>query len=120
MAQRDREYPNRESGDAGCVCDGWTPQNAAHLYVCPWVGDGSREQVRKDAQWCAAVARFVAWVLNHYVDSGEGRDWLGREERHLVKQEAAVHRHSLDSLNTINDSPPPKKKILRRVLEEDT
>ena len=27
-----------------------------------------------------------------------------------MKQEAAVHRHSLDRLNTINDSPPPKKK----------
>jgi len=24
--------------DASCVCDGWTPQNAAHLYECPWVG----------------------------------------------------------------------------------
>ena len=49
--------------DASCVYDGWTPQNAAHLYVCPWVGDGvgrSREQAREDAEWCAAVARFVA------------------------------------------------------------
>ena len=49
--------------DASCVCDGWTPQNAAHLYMCPWVGDGvgrSREHARKDAKWCAAVARFVA------------------------------------------------------------
>jgi len=49
--------------DASCVCDGWTPQNAAHLYVCPWVGDGvgrSKEQAREDAEWCAAVARFVA------------------------------------------------------------
>ena len=26
--------------DGSCVCDGWTPQNAAHLYECPWVGDG--------------------------------------------------------------------------------
>ena len=39
--------------------------SCAHLYVCPWVGDGvhvgrSREQARKDAQWCAAVTRFVA------------------------------------------------------------
>jgi len=23
-----------------CVWDGWTPQNAAHLLECPWVGDG--------------------------------------------------------------------------------
>jgi len=24
-----------------CVCDGrWTPQNAAHVMRCPWVGDG--------------------------------------------------------------------------------
>ena len=49
--------------DTSCMCDSWTPQNTAHLYVCPWVGDGvgrSREQARKDAEWCAAVARFVA------------------------------------------------------------
>jgi len=26
--------------DGRCVCDGWTQQNAAHLYDCPWVGDG--------------------------------------------------------------------------------
>ena len=24
------------------VCDGWTTQNAAHVYQCPWVGDGIR------------------------------------------------------------------------------
>jgi len=46
-----------------------------------------------------------------FVDSGEGRDWPGRGERHLVKQEAAVHRHSLGRLNTINEFPPPKKCI---------
>jgi len=49
--------------DASCVCDGWTPQNAAHLYMCPWVGDGvgrSKEQARQDARWCAEVARFIA------------------------------------------------------------
>jgi len=48
--------------DVSCVCDGWTPQNAAHLYVCSWVGDGvgrSREQARKDERWCEAVASFV-------------------------------------------------------------
>jgi len=38
------------------------------------------------------------------VDIGEGRDWPGRRERHLGDQKAAVHRHSLDRLNTINDS----------------
>ena len=43
-----------------------------------------------------------------YVESGErGRNWPGGRERHW-KQEAAVHRHSL---NTINESPPSKKKI---------
>jgi len=50
-------------GDASCVCDGWTPQNSAHLYRCPWVGDGvgrSREQAREDEKWCEAVARFVS------------------------------------------------------------
>jgi len=51
-----------KTDDASCVCDGWTPQNAAHLYRCPWVGDGrgrSREQARGDEEWCEAVARFV-------------------------------------------------------------
>jgi len=47
--------------DPSCICDGWTPQNAAHLYLCPWVGDGigrPKEQASKD-EWCAAVTRFV-------------------------------------------------------------
>jgi len=51
-----------KTDDASCVCDGWTPQNVTHLYVCPWVGDGvgrSREQAREDAVWCAVMARFV-------------------------------------------------------------
>jgi len=26
--------------DLSCVCDGWAPQNAAHLQRCPWIGDG--------------------------------------------------------------------------------
>jgi len=49
--------------DASCVCDGWTPQNAAHRYECPWVGDGkgmAREQAMKDKEWCGTVARFVS------------------------------------------------------------
>ena len=48
--------------DASCVCDGWTPQNAAHLYECPWVGDGrgsTREMILKDEEWCEEVARFI-------------------------------------------------------------
>jgi len=48
--------------DASCVCDGWTPQNAAHLYQCPWVGDGrgrTRELILKDEKWCEEVARFL-------------------------------------------------------------
>jgi len=48
--------------DPSCVCDGWTPQNAAHLMVCSWVGDGvgrSWEQAHEDEKWCAAIARFV-------------------------------------------------------------
>ena len=35
-----------------CVCDNWTPQNAAHLLSCPWVGDGkgrTSEQMRSGA-----------------------------------------------------------------------
>jgi len=48
--------------DASCDCDGWTPQNAAHLYECPWVGDGkerTRELAMEDEKWCEAVARLV-------------------------------------------------------------
>jgi len=48
--------------DPSCVCDGWTPQNAAHLFICPWVGDGkgrSRKVASEDEEWCAAVARFL-------------------------------------------------------------
>jgi len=41
---------------------------------------------------------------------GEGRDWPGRGERHLGHRSAAVHRHSLDRLNTISDSLKKKKK----------
>jgi len=26
--------------DLSCICDGWTPQHAAHLYRCLWIGDG--------------------------------------------------------------------------------
>jgi len=51
-----------KTDDASCVCDGCTPQNAAHLYTCPWVGDGrgrTREEIWKDEQWCEEVARFV-------------------------------------------------------------
>jgi len=48
--------------DASCVCDGWTPQNAAHLYECPWVGDGkgrTKEMIWDDEKWCECLARFV-------------------------------------------------------------
>jgi len=48
-----------------------------------------------------------------YVESGGGRHWPGGRERHLVKQEAAVLRHSLDRLNTNNDSLKKKKKLLK-------
>jgi len=51
-----------KTDDASCVCDGWTPQNAAHLYTCPWVGDGrgrARELIFEDAEWCEEVARFL-------------------------------------------------------------
>jgi len=52
-------------------------------------------------------------ALEYWNTGYGGRDWPGRGERHLARQEAAVHRHSLDRLNTINDSPPPKKKNYR-------
>jgi len=73
---------------ASCVCDGWTPQNAAHLYGCPWVG-GGKGGTRGGA--------------------GTGPE----KERGTWQQEAAVPRHSLDRLNTSNES---KKKSLRDEL----
>jgi len=48
--------------DGRCPCDNWTIQNAAHLYLCPWVGDGKGRTVEviwQDEEWCEAVARFV-------------------------------------------------------------
>jgi len=45
-----------------CVCDRWTPQNAAHLMRCPWVGDGigrTQEKIWEDEEWCEAVFHFV-------------------------------------------------------------
>jgi len=52
-------------------------------------------------------------AVNIYVNRVEGRGRPGRGERHLVKQETVVHRHSLDRLNTINDFK--KKKKLRTI-----
>jgi len=49
--------------DGSCPCDGWTPQNAAHLYACPWVGDGkgrTREMLWGDEKWCEDLARFLS------------------------------------------------------------
>ena len=49
----------------------------------------------------------------HYlesVDSGEGRNWpVGRREATRTCSGAAVHRHSLDRLNAINDTLKKKK-----------
>jgi len=45
-----------------CVCDRWTPQNAAHLLGCPWVGDGIGRTLGKiweDEKWCEAVFNFI-------------------------------------------------------------
>ena len=45
-----------------CACDGWTPQNAAHLMQCPWVGDGvgkSAEEMWQDEKWCEQVLEFI-------------------------------------------------------------
>jgi len=51
-----------KSKEPCCVCDGRTPQNAAHLLGCPWVGDGkgrTGEQVWEHERWRAAVAEFL-------------------------------------------------------------
>jgi len=45
-----------------CVCDGWMPQNAAHLQQCPWVADGvgrSTEQMWRDERYCEQVFEFI-------------------------------------------------------------
>ena len=46
-----------------CVCDdGWTPQNAAHLRDCSWVGDGrgmTADGMWEDEKWCEAVEEFI-------------------------------------------------------------
>jgi len=55
-------YLARDTSLDTCVCDGWTPQNAAHLLGCPWVGDDrgrTSEQVLEDERWCEAVAEFI-------------------------------------------------------------
>ena len=44
------------------VCDGWTPQNEAHLQQYPWVGDGVgrlAEQMWRDGGWCEQVYEFI-------------------------------------------------------------
>ena len=51
-----------KSEEQWCVCDRWTPQNAAHLMLCPWVGDGKGrkyEELWQDEEWCEAVAGFL-------------------------------------------------------------
>jgi len=55
-------YEIGKSNEPWCACDGWTPQNAAHLLRCPWVGDGrgrSSEQIWEDEKWCEGVADFI-------------------------------------------------------------
>jgi len=39
-----------------------TPQNAAHLLDCPWVGDGKgrrADAIWEDEKWCEAVEGFI-------------------------------------------------------------
>jgi len=66
-----------KSGEQWCVCDGWTPQNAAHLLECPWVGDGkgrTSEMIWEDERWCEAVPEFIAVDVDS--SGGGSRDWL--------------------------------------------
>jgi len=53
----------------------------------------------------------LANVVRKLAENGAGTGLVG--ERGSWQQYAAVHRHSLDRLNTINDSPPQKKKVSR-------
>jgi len=55
-------YEIGKSEEPWCVCDSWTPQNAAHLLGCPWVGDGrgrTSEQMWGGEEWCGKVADFI-------------------------------------------------------------
>ena len=51
----------------------------------------------------------VAEDGDSHAGGGAGTGPVGRGERHLGHQSAAVHRHSLDRLNTVNDSLKKKK-----------
>jgi len=51
--QRLWEIGKADTGTQWCVCDGWTPQNAAHLMRCTWVGDGkgrAQEEIWEDEE----------------------------------------------------------------------
>jgi len=53
---------DREDRGARVCCDGWRPQNAAHLQRCLWVGDGkgrSTEEIWNDEKWCERVVEFL-------------------------------------------------------------
>jgi len=80
--------------DPACVCDGWTPQNAAHLRSCPWVGDGRGMTVDgmwDDEKWCEAVEEFL-----HYMGIGQQhtlRKFLEKQQQ-LHNQARPEHENS--------------------------
>jgi len=54
---------DREGGGCKLRLRRMDPTNAAHLYGCPWVGDGkgrTRELAMKAERSCEEVARFVS------------------------------------------------------------
>jgi len=93
-----------KSKEPWCECDGRTPQNAAYLLGCPWVGDGkgrTGEQVREDERCARRWRSFSCKYI--FVQGGQG---LARvvERDHLVTPGASVYRHILDRIHAINDS----------------
>jgi len=53
---------DREDGRSHMRIRRVDPHNAAHLFWCPWIGDGmgrSWEQAQEDKEWCTAGARFI-------------------------------------------------------------
>jgi len=63
--------------DPSCVCDGWTPQNAAHLYLCRGGRGNRRARTRSGVrQWRDLCSEDVH---NLYVESAGGQG-LAREE----------------------------------------
>jgi len=100
---------------AACVTGGPPKTQFIYTYARGWEMELEGQESRGGRmrggvrQWRISCDEEGRTELAHFVDSGEGRDWPGRRERHLGDQKAVVHHHSLDRLNMINESKKKKK-----------